>query len=389
MGAAVKCSMGTSTSYLLPDDVDWVELNINRLPEISVEATSIPNNMNPFGQCNRSGRTCEIEHRLKDEWKLGSPSFRAQGKKVLVTSSFLLCKRGGMIRIINSGQVPSFWESLLLSENLTEEHFVFLANLFLFDLNDTQRERFLQLLIRPSVAEDAHDPLSSPLPFQDGNHPFFTVDKGRAGAILSAMQGIVAEQEISYRAPYFQAPPLDERRATQFAGLFASFSTLGPYLLPAVGAETPNFTLKHGENDTLILEYYVRHNQEVRLYSLTANVPSITGEDRTVARDRVRDPEIGLVEEIIMTVITPSTAGVVGVIGGRQQAQEQSVRDNAFNRFVDQSGSWNVAIVVVERRDETSQRVYGFDLPVFTHPGTREDVDIPRLESYAKIFSGG
>lgn len=352
LGATVKCSMGSAPSHLFPDVADWTELSINNLPEVSVTATRIPQNMAPFGICSVWGVSsqlpCDIRVKglgLDLRWEFGSPSQTAQGEKVVTDASVLGCRNGGEISVVDCGQVPYFWEQLLLSDNLTEEHFVFLANLFLFDLNDSQRERFLQLLTVPSVFDNTHplwgDPISQ-------LNMFFDIDRERALAIYSAMS-ILVSRNIQLDV---------NSRLLQDQLFFMKFIDLGPYLYSAPAADGPYLTLRT-EDGRLVLEFQ-EWQGGLGMPQRHSLVVSGDGPDGRYSSSRLsqhlRDCGPGMSSVFLLAGIglLPGVGPVKSLglsVAGHQQGERREERNNAINDLITEAADAQAFVGAVERHD--------------------------------------
>jgi len=282
-----------------------------------------------------------------------------------------------------------------MRNNLTDEHFIFLANLFLSPhFSNSQRERFLQLLTRPSVAGDALDPYFSPLR-QNYDHPFFTVDRERAGAIYNAMLDILA---TSRQGPI----------TTQLAALLGAFTMLGPYLTAPLGAGAPDFNLT-SESGTLVLGFSALNQGRlasapelsIRMlmptpHSLVVNSPITTRRERdgliTQMMTMNRGSEAGVIANVLLFSPLPHYAAIpVGVVSGihnLQELRQQDDRNQAFTHFINWCASYNATIVDVEKRDEWTHFGTQRDFIVLPTPDTPPGVDIAEARALAEAILG-
>ncbi len=102
LGARLRCPYGQHDSYLF---VDSSGMDIHGLPQACVDDCKPILNILPFGECY-TGRPCETEMMLWEQWENPEPQReKVNGKEIITTKSILVCNRHGhRIEVIHSGQ---------------------------------------------------------------------------------------------------------------------------------------------------------------------------------------------------------------------------------------------------------------------------------------------
>lgn len=123
LGAELKCSCGSSHSYLY---LETDGININNLPQANVEDCIAYYNISPFGTCQSgmagTGLPCEGRMILAAQWENLEPQKTlSNGKEIITTKSTLFCLMGGgEISAVTSGQEAVFAKYLILYAEIAE-----------------------------------------------------------------------------------------------------------------------------------------------------------------------------------------------------------------------------------------------------------------------------
>lgn len=118
--ATLKCSFGTCTAKLIVYPNRTVFLNEKPMANIS-DHTSMYN-IHPFGKCRTTsypptGSATAANHGCLNpmpcvpgtlsEWLSGKSDYLIKGKPALLKSSYCKCQWGGIISIVNDGQIET------------------------------------------------------------------------------------------------------------------------------------------------------------------------------------------------------------------------------------------------------------------------------------------
>lgn len=120
LGARLHCLHGGQDTFLT---VETNYININYLPQASVEDSKAFVNIQPFGKCDVID-VCEYMMVLEDKWVNAAPqNSRTNGKEIITTESTLICTAKGVeIQALTSGQDGIFASQLLFKYEMDAKY---------------------------------------------------------------------------------------------------------------------------------------------------------------------------------------------------------------------------------------------------------------------------